>query len=253
MESQKDYYKWTLTKKTNKTFIMNRLVLVYADSSFLFPSPPLFSGGGFCTQRQFHPWSLVFRGELLCHYKNEASGLAPISQKPRLFSTVHQYTIASCCDGVHGVLYTRGGKRHPSRSRGCHFPPFCTPEGEKVPRGCTKPMDPKHSATIVLLYLSNINVPLLEFLLLSSNIITMEYSLFNKQTNKKQFLTVPSNPQVFRTQRWKSINTGNGQGDVHRCTSLFMLPDPKPCNMRFCCTSRDWFSTNQTSRFVTVC
>ena len=63
-------------------------------------------------------------------------------------------------------------------------------------------------------------IPLLEVLLSSSNNITTNYLLFNKRTNKKQF----HRTRGCRTQCWKSTNAGNDQGDVHRCTSLFMLP-----------------------------
>ena len=63
---------------------------------------------------------------------------------------------------------------------------FCTPEGKNgtrgkaeeviFPRGCTKPMDPKSQhATIVLLYLGNMIIPLLKVLLSSSNINYDEY------------------------------------------------------------------------------
>ena len=57
---------------------------------------------------------------------------------------------------------------------------FCKPEGEEgaiFPRGCTKPMDPKSQrATMVLLYLGNMIIPLIKVMLSSSNIITMEYA-----------------------------------------------------------------------------
>ena len=106
-----------------------------------------------------------------------------------------------------------GGKWHPRQSRGCYFPPRVY-----------KPMDPMgplHSRKHLFCYThGNINIPLLKVLLSSSNIITTEYSLFSKQMNKKQFLTVPSNPRVFRTQRWKSANTGNDQGDVQHAFLL---------------------------------
>ena len=104
---------------------------------------------------------------------------------------------------------------------------------------------------IVLLYLCLTVIPLLEVLLSSSNIITTNYSLFKLADEQE---TIPSNPRLFRTQRWKSTNAGNNQGDVHRCTSLFHMFHVtwpvEPCNMRICCTARDWFSTNQTSQFV---
>ena len=87
------------------------------------------------------------------------------------------YTIVARCDGVHGVLYTRGGKWHPRQSQGCHFPSrVYKTHGPQSQR-----------ATIVLLYLCYIIIPLLEVLLSSSNIILTDYSLLNKQTNKKQF------------------------------------------------------------------
>ena len=57
------------------------------------------------------------------------------------------------------------------------------------PRWCTKPMDPSYTAQKLLLYLGNIIL----------------------------------NPQSFRNKSWKSTNGGNDQGDVHRCTSLYML------------------------------
>ena len=104
--------------------------------------------------------------------------------------------------GVHGVLYTRGGKWNPRRSRGCHFPSrVYKTHGPQSQR-----------ATIVLLYLCIIvNIPLLEVLLSSSNIITANYSLFNKQTNEKQ---LPRTRGCF-VHSAKSTNAGNDQGDVH--------------------------------------
>ena len=180
----------------------------------------------------------------------------------RVALQVQHYTIVARCDGVHGVLYTRGGKWNPRRSRVCHFPSrVYKTHGPQSQR-----------ATIVLLYLCIIVIPLLEVLLLPSNIITTDYSLFNKQTNKKQF---PRTRGCF-VHSAKSTNAGNDQGDVHRCTSLFMLPGPsshvtcvfvarhmigsRPMklhsllpryNKRICCRARDWLSTNQTSQFVT--
>ena len=92
------------------------------------------------------------------------------------YCSVH-YTTVARCDGVHAVLYTGGGKWNPRRSCGCHFPSrVYKTHGPQSQR-----------ATIVLLNLYIIVIPLLEVMLSSSNIITMDYSLFNKQTNKKQF------------------------------------------------------------------
>ena len=114
---------------------------------------------------------------------------------------------------------------------------FNTPEGANGTRGCHLPprvyktQGPQSQrATIVLLHIGNIVIPVLEVLSSSSNIIMTEYSSFNKQTNssnKKQFFTVPSNTRVFRTQGLKSANGGNDQGDEHWCTcpSLFILPN----------------------------
>ena len=103
--------------------------------------------------------------------------------------------------GVHGVLYTRGGKWNPRRSRGCHFPSrVYKTHGPQSQR-----------ATIVLLYLCIIVIPLLEVLLSSSNIITAEYSLFNKQTNEKQL----PRTRGCSVHSAKSTNAGNDQGDVH--------------------------------------
>ena len=75
------------------------------------------------------------------------------------------YTIVARVDGIHGVLYTRGGKWHPRRSQGCHLPPRVY-----------KTHGPQSSqrATIVLLYLGNIVIPLLKVLLSSSNITKTE-------------------------------------------------------------------------------
>ena len=130
---------------------------------------------------------------------------------------------------------------------------FCTPEGENgtrgeaegaiSPRGCTKPMDPSHSVQQLLLYLGNIVIPLLEVLLSSSNIITTDYSLFNKQTNKKQFprtggCFVHSAGNRPTLGMIKVVNTG-----VHHF--LCYPACVEPCNMRFCCASHDWFSTKQ--------
>ena len=56
-----------------------------------------------------------------------------------------QYTIVACCDGIHGVLYTRGGKWHPRPSRGCQLPP----------RVYKTHIPQSQLATIVLLYLGN--------------------------------------------------------------------------------------------------
>ena len=91
---------------------------------------------------------------------------------------------------------------------------FCTLEGGNCTRGERVPF--------VLLYLCNIIIPLLEVPLSSSNIITTDYSLFNKQKNKKLF---PRTRGCF-VHSAKSTNAGNDQDDVHRCTSLFMLPGP---------------------------
>ena len=58
--------------------------------------------------------------------------------------TITLTTLYNCCrwDGVHGVLYTRGGKMAPEAKPRVPF----------FPRGCTKFMDPKSQrATIVLL------------------------------------------------------------------------------------------------------
>ena len=61
----------------------------------------------------------------------------------------------NCCTLWHGVLYTRGGKWNPRRSRGCHFPlRVYKTHGPQSQR-----------ATIVLLYLCIIVIPLLEVLL----------------------------------------------------------------------------------------
>ena len=136
-----------------------------------------------------------------------------------IFAIRNQYTIVARCDGLHGILYTRGGNCTRGEAEGTNCPPrVYKTHGPQSQR-----------ATIVLLYLGNINIPLLKVLLSPSNIITTEYSFFNKQMNKKQFLTVPSNPRVFRTQCWKATNTGNDRGDVHRCTSLFPTPSHVTC------------------------
>ena len=156
----------------------------------------------------------------------------------RPWYTGTQYTIVAHCDGVHGVLYTRGGKWNPRRSRGCHFPSrVYKTHGPHSQR-----------ATTVLLYLCIIVIPLLEVLLSSSNIITTDYSLFNKQTNKKQFLepavisyTARNRPMLGTI---KVMYTG-----VHHFSCYPARHEP--CNMRFFCASHDWFSTNQTSQFVT--
>ena len=81
----------------------------------------------------------------------------------------------------------------PRRSLGCNFPPrVYKTHGSQLQR-----------ATIVLLYLCNMIIPLFEVPLSSSNIIKMEYAQLNKLTNsclnKKHFFTVPSNPRMFRT------------------------------------------------------
>ena len=128
------------------------------------------------------------------------------------------YTIVARCDGFHGVLYTRGWKWHPRRSRGNISPRECT----KTP--CTPSLTAWNNCFVIPLY--NNVTPLLEIMLSSSNIITTEYEEFNwanSCSNKKPFFTVPSNPWSFRTKRWKTTNAGNDQGDVHRFTSL-MLP-----------------------------
>ena len=90
---------------------------------------------------------------------------------------------------------------------------FCTLEGGRLgchfPSRVYKTNGPKtQRATIVLLS--------------SSNIFTTDYSLFKADQQE----TILSNPRLFCTQCWKSTNAGNDQGDVHRCTSLFMLPGP---------------------------
>ena len=65
------------------------------------------------------------------------------------------YTIVACCDKVHS---------------------FCTPEAKSRVYKTHGPQSQR--AIFVLLYLGNTNIPLLEVMLLSSNIITTKYSLF---------------------------------------------------------------------------
>ena len=67
--------------------------------------------------------------ELRCFYfANLRCAINGIFQKHTGHSTklrlnLWQLTIAACCIGDHGVLYTRGGKWHQKRSQGCHLPP----------------------------------------------------------------------------------------------------------------------------------
>ena len=132
-----------------------------------------------------------------------------------LLAVWHYTIIVARCDGIHGVLYTRGGKWHPRRSRGCHLPPrVYKTHGPQSQR-----------ATIVLLYLCNIVIPFLEVLLSSSNIIKTEQcivqSWFNKQTNssnKKQFFTCWSNPRVFRT----ALEIDQRRERSRWCTSVYI-------------------------------
>ena len=127
---------------------------------------------------------------------------------------------------------------------------FCTLEGGNgtrgkaeaaiYPRGCSKPTDPQSQRATISKFCCHIQT------LLQPTI----HCLISRRTRNKSLN--PSNPRLFRTQRWKSTNGEHDQGDVHWCTSLFMLLGSSShiCNMRFCCTARDWFSTNQTSHFV---
>ena len=112
----------------------------------------------------------------------------------------------------------------------------------KVPfplEGVQNPWTPVTACYNCLLYLCIIVIPLLEVLLPSSNIITADNSLFNKQTNEKQ---LPRTHGCF-VHSAKSTNAGNDQFSCYPARR-------EPCNMRFCCASHDWFSTNQTSQFA---
>ena len=99
---------------------------------------------------------------------------------------------------------------------------FCTPKGQNgtggeaksaiCHRGCTKPMDPSHSMQQLFCY------TLVTWLFLFS-----KFCCQTNSSNKKQIFTCSLKPTCF-VQLWKSTNGGNDQVDVHRCTSLFMLP-----------------------------
>ena len=52
-------------------------------------------------------------------------------------------------------------------------------------------------------------------------------TLLRQSIHKKQFLTGPSNPQVFRTQRWKSTNTGNDHGDTPVYITFHVTQPPR--------------------------
>ena len=103
-------------------------------------------------------WCVYFHRVCVC-----STFVGDCAQQISQADLMYHNTIVARCDGVHGVLYTRGGKWHRGEP-GCHLPPrVYKTHGPQSQR-----------ATIVLLYLGNIIIPLLEVLLSSSNIITTE-------------------------------------------------------------------------------
>ena len=102
-------------------------------------------------------------------------------------------------------------------------------------------------ATIVLLYLCIIVIPLLEVLLSSSIIITTIHYLISRWTRNNSL-----EPTVVS---YTALEIDQRRERSRWCTPMYItfhVTRPVvPCNMRFCCASHDWFSTNQTSQFVT--
>ena len=96
-------------------------------------------------------------------------------------------------------------------------------------------------------------IPLLEVLLSSSNIITTDYSLFNKQTNEKQ---LPRTRGCF-VHSAKSTNAGNDQGDVHRVYISFHVTWRVASHVTCVFVARHMIGSHNlhrgiTSRFETV-
>ena len=119
-----------------------------------------------------------------------------------------------------------GTRLHTLRSL-CTHRTFCTPTGGNgtrgeancaiSPLGCTK----RHGTQITSCNNCNMIIHLLKVLLSSSNINYDEYA---------------------------TVGTTK---DIHRLTRVTRHGAVQPWYMRICCTSRDWYSTNQTAQFVT--
>ena len=99
---------------------------------------------------------------------------------------MYNYTIVARCDGIHGIFYNRGGQM----------------AAEAKPR---VPFATNNLLMVTLLFL------FLKFWWHLQTLLRWSMHCLKKQTNssnKTNFSTVPSNPQVFHTQLWKTTNVG---------------------------------------------
>ena len=67
-------------------------------------------------------------------------------------------------------------------------------------------------------------------------------------SNKKQFFTVPLNPGLFRTKRWKSPNGGDDQGNVQRLTKRIEL-----LSTTICLAQNFYLDKNRITNQISVC
>ena len=121
-------------------------------------------------------------------------------------------TIVARCDWGPWVLYTLGGKRYPWLRLGAISP-----------LGWTKCHGPHHSVQQLFCYtLITLIFLFSKFCCNLKHLRRSIHCLISRRTrnNSWQF---PRTRACF-IQRWKSTNGENNQGDVHRCTSLFILP-----------------------------
>ena len=100
--------------------------------------------------------------------------------------------------------------------------------------GVQNPWTPVTTCNNCFLYLCIIVIPLLEVLLSSSNIITADYSLFNKHTNEKQ---LPRTRGCF-VHSTKLTNAGNNQGDVHPVYITFHVTRRVASHVTCVCVAR---------------
>ena len=145
--------------------------------------------------------------------------------------------VARCDWGPWCFVHSRG-KWNPRRSRGCHLPSrvykIHGPQSQR--------------ATHVLLYLCIIVIPLIEVLLTSSKLLRRTiHCLISRRTRYNSLEPAVVSYTVLEIDRRRERSRW--------CTPVyntFHVTRPvEPCKRAFCCASHDWFSTNQTSQFVT--
>ena len=135
-------------------------------------------------------------------------------------------TVYNCCmlwRGPWRFVHPRGG----NGTRG-------EAEGAIYPRECTKPMDPSHSVQQLFCY------TFVKLLFLFSKFCCHLQTLLRQTIHCLQE-TMISNPQLFRTQGWKSTNAGNEPGDVTVYITFHVTQPVEPCNMRV-----TWFVLDQS-------